>query len=246
MKPKLLLLLLFLLMHLGSYAGGRELNCGPDTTKHHQKKTPPKPPTLKQLQILNKRHKHWFDDCIFTDQYTVEQRLNKFPFSKAYKILAVSYRGGAEPNTNIIFDTIKADTVKPAQTLNYKELQQRKGLVIIKDSLDYSTLIEVKTLNKNQIIRLSNIIFNTDFKKTDGVNLVGRGACFEPRNSFIFLNKKGKVIHHLDICFHCHNYESDTDKLDIGTVCSQKFDMLRRYFINVGVTYGTKRDVSGY
>ncbi|MBB6108882.1 hypothetical protein SAMN05421821_103116 [Mucilaginibacter lappiensis] len=240
MKPKLLLLL-FLLMYLGSYADSRELSCGLDTINHRQKKIISKQLTLKQLQILNKRHKIWFDDCVFTSQYTIEQRLKKYPFSKAHKILAVSYWGGAEPNP-----VISLDTIKPTQTLSYKELQQQKGLVIIKDSLDYSTLIEVKTLDKNQIIRLTNIIFNTDFKKTDGANLMEHGACFEPRNSFIFLNKKGKVIHHLDICFHCHNYESDAYKLDIGTVCTQKYDMLRMFFISVGVIYGTNKDVSGY
>ncbi|MEZ2338240.1 hypothetical protein AB6735_21505 [Mucilaginibacter sp. RCC_168] len=238
MKPKLLLVV-FLLICLSGYAESKELICGRDTIKRYHKKILSKPLTLKQLQILNKRHKPWFDDCTFTDQYTVEQRLKKYPFSGAYKILAVSYRGGAEPNTEISFDTLK-----PVQKLSHKELQLRNGLVIIKDSLDYSTVIETKTLTKNQIIRLTNIIYNTDFKKIDRANLMGRGACFEPRNSFIFLNKNGKVVHRLDICFHCHNYESDTNKLDIGTVCSQKYDILRKFFISIGVIYGTNKNMA--
>ena len=236
MKPKLLLLLL-LLIHPGSYAGSRELSCGLDTVKHYQKNTTPKPKTLKQYQRLKKQHKPWFDDCTFTDQYTVEQRLKKYPFAGAYKILAVSYRGGGEPNAEIV------DSLKPVQKLSHKELQLRQGLVIIKDSLDYSTVIETKNLTKNQIIRLTNIIFNTDFKKNDWINLVHNGACYEPRNSFIFLNKKGKVINHLDICFHCHNYESGNNRLDIGAECKQKYDMLREFFISLGVIYGTNNNI---
>jgi hypothetical protein len=237
MKPKLLFLLLFLLMHLGSYADSKCFAFAADTVKHYQKNTTPQPKTLKQYRLLKKQHKLWFDDCTFTDQYTIEQRLKKYPFSRAYKILAVSYRGGGEPNTEIL------DTLKPVQKLSHKEIQLRKGLVIIKDSLDYSTVIETKTLTKSQIIRLTNVIFNTDFKKNDWVNPVHNGACFEPRNSFIFLNKKGKVIHHLDICFHCHHYESDTNKLDIGAECKQKFDMIREFFISVGVIYGTNKNM---
>jgi len=32
----------------------------------------------------------------------------------------------------------------------------------------------------------------------------------------------------------------------MNKLCTQKFDMLRKYFISVGVIYGTKKDVSGY
>ena len=48
----------------------------------HKKLTP-----LEELA----QHKESYDYCAFTNKYTAQQRLKLYPFSKATKILAVSY-----------------------------------------------------------------------------------------------------------------------------------------------------------
>lgn len=236
MKPKVITLL-FLLMYLGSYAGGRDLSCGADTGKHHQK-IPSKPLTLRQLQILNKRHKPWFDDCTFTDQYTIEQRLKKHPFSKAVKVLAVSYRSLDEPEGPAVQDSLE----KGLLSAEAKKL--RGGLHIVKDSLDYSTLQEFKQLNQDQINQLTNLIYNTNYKKID-FNSTGGASCYNPRNAIIFFDEKGKVYDYLEICFACQHSASKSKRLNVGVLCAQKYDMLRKYFINVGVNYGTVKNMHG-
>jgi len=235
MKPKLITLL-FLLIHLGSYASIRELSCELDTAKHHRKKTTPKPLTSKQFELLSKRHKDWFDDCVFTSRYTVDQRLKKYPFSKAVKVLAVSYRCLNVPEDQAVQDSLEKGL------LSAEEKKLRGGLHIVKDSLDYSTLQEFKQLNQDQINQLTNLIYNTNYKKI-GFNSTGGASCYNPRNAIIFFDEKGKVYDYLEICFACQHYASKSDRLDVGVVCTQKYDMLRKYFISVGVTYGTIKNM---
>jgi hypothetical protein len=237
MKPKLLFCL-FLLMGLSynSYAGTFTAD-----TSRHIKKTGPRHKKI-IYQIVHSRssvkgYQPWFDDCVFTNKYATAQRLKMYPYSKAAKILAVSFDGAGQPNQLIVLDT---DTSKIAKKLTTQEIQRQKGLVIIGDSLDYSTLIEVKTLGINEINKLTNIIYNTDYKKTlPNTGAMGH-SCYEPRNGIIFLNKKGKVIDYLEICFECKQYKSKYDKLDVGEYCTQKFDMLRKFFLSVDIKYGTK------
>lgn len=184
-----------------------------------------------------KGYKKAFDDCSFTNQYYAAARLKKYPYATAYKIMAVSYYGGGEPNTEIRLDN------KPVRKLTYKQKQHYKGLVITNKQLDYSTLIETKTLNPQQIEELTNLLFNYEFTGLKGYTFTGTAACFYPRNSIIFFDKEGKIFDHLDICFNCHRYDSASGKLDVGTECAQKFDMLAKFFIKAGVRYGSDKTV---
>jgi hypothetical protein len=237
MKPKLLYPLL-LIIFLACYSSNSCFAIARDTVMHARKTKKQKSPDISRLQQFEKKWKPSYDNCTFTNQYTIAQRLKKYPFSKAVKILAVSYYGGAEPNPIINLDS-------PNDTLLKKEDPHTKGLVIINDSLDSSTLIEIKTLNRSQIIRLTNILFNTDFRKRSNYHLAENATCFEPRNSILFLDKKGKIIDHLDVCFACKNSSSNKkDKMSIGIECTQKYDLLRKYFIEVGVKYGTYPDTN--
>src|ERR1700712_5650092 len=49
------------------------------------------PEIAKQWFYLQKRHKDYYDDCIFTKKYSVQHRLKQYPFVKASSIIAVSY-----------------------------------------------------------------------------------------------------------------------------------------------------------
>src|ERR1700694_2119122 len=62
--------------------------------KHHLRADRPKP-------WLTDNEFHYLD-CVFTHKYSIAQRLRKYPFSKAVKILAISYNGGMEPNVDVV------------------------------------------------------------------------------------------------------------------------------------------------
>lgn len=231
MKPKLLSCLFLLIgLHCYSHAG----TSAADTSRlvKHKNQYSKLAAEYHKRDELYKRWKPEYDNCTFTYQYTIAQRLKKYPYSKAAKILAVSYLYYLEPDPSQF-----SDTLHPTKTFTYKEKQQQKGLVIIKNKLDYSTLLEYKILNQDQINQLTNIIFNTDYQKKMGYITSHLRSCFEPRNSLIFLNKKGKVIDHIDICFHCHDYSSQSNNIGIGIICNQKYDILKRFFISAGIKY---------
>ncbi|HTD98857.1 MAG TPA: hypothetical protein VK668_06200 [Mucilaginibacter sp.] len=202
-----------------------------DTIKHKKKNIHRL--NSRELRAAEARHKDYFDDCVFINRYTIAQRLKKYPYSKAVKILAVShpylYDNFGIPDLTI--DTGK-NRIKPIT-------KDTSGLIIYKDKLDYSNLIEVKQLTIKQINRLTNIVFNTDYKVHDYYSTSRGFGCFDPHNALIFLDKNGKVFDYLEICFECQNIESKTERITLGTSCNQKYELLRKYFVSLGIKYGT-------
>ncbi|GAA3972741.1 hypothetical protein [Mucilaginibacter dorajii] len=229
MKPKLFSCL-FLFLNLSCYAVNNSINNRPDTTNKIIKsnlKVKHREPGVSYSRESFEGYKPWFDNCVFTNKYTIQQRLKMYPYSKAVKVLAVSYAG----------NEVSAPSYKGHIT-GKKAL----GLVIHQNQLDYSTLIEHKVMDFAAINRLTEIIFNTDYKvQLKDFATMGH-TCYEPHNAFIFLNKEGKVIDFLEICFECKQYRSMHNKLTVGEYCTQKFDMLKRCFIDQGVNYGTLKD----
>lgn len=167
--------------------------------------------------------KEEYSNCAFYNKYTAKQRLAKYPFSKAAKVLAVSYKYrsvGREPEDK-------------------KDDSPKRGLYVNNGVLDTTTLIEIKQLSKKQINELTSLIFNTDYKKKDETHFESLGKCFEPRNAFIFLSANYQVLDYIEICFTCNQNQSSSNKFDIGVLCTQKYQMFSDYFKNVGVIYGT-------
>jgi len=181
------------------------------------------PPPLSSAEIA-------FSDCIFTSKYSLSQRLKRYPFSKAVKILAVSYplQEMYEP----IYDVAGKNIMPYIDTL-------KSGLHITDGILNPSSLVETIALNKLQISRLTNIIFNATYK-CPGIDVTDFGAqCFNPRNALIFYDKNGKVFDYLVICFECLRAESPKGDITVGTLCNQKYDLLKKFFIDAGINYGT-------
>ena len=236
MKLKLIVLLSILTTPHGYLAGNNMW--GIDTTKHQatslKKSLLPFPP--KSPEEAKQIFKPWYNGCTFTNRYSVKKRLQKYPFSKAAKILAISYHSLEIPSPK------KSDSLAPG-FMSPKNILLRGGFKITADTLDLSTILECKTLDKPQISQLTNIIFNINFKHT-GNNITGGASCYEPRNAFIFINKKGKVYDYLEICFACQHYSSKSDKLGVGAECTQKYEVLRRYFKSLGIKFGIKKNMT--
>ena len=174
-----------------------------------------------------------YSDCRFVNKYSLAQRLKHYPFSKNVKILAVSYPCQNRPNAYIHID---GDTSKPKPDTDYLKY----NLHIKNGVLDKTSLIEIKTISSRQINYLTKLIYNTDFKKkSDTEPAYSNGGCFNPRNALLFFDSSGKIFDYIEICFECQVEESKSQKIFIGVDCNQRFDLLKQFFIDAGVNYGT-------
>lgn len=120
----------------------------------------------------------------------------------------------------------------------------RNNYPIRRDSLLIDSLIEVKTLTKNQIIKLTDILYNNFYKASPNYGVSAQ--CFFPRNAILFIDRAGKLIEYINICFHCGNYGSSTDKIWLGDDCEQKMDKLRKFFVAAGLFFGTDPEIDQY
>lgn len=231
-----LLLYLLLFICVNSYASNKNQLLR-DTTRQHQikrVKKSPYPPLPRSPEEAERLYKPWYSDCAFTNEYSINKRLKKYPFSRAGKILAISYH---------LFDwsaSVKNDSLKALNILPKDKLLQG-GFSIKNDTLDHSTLIECIALTNDQIRRLAVILYNIGFKKT-GYNIVGGASCYEPRNALIFVDKQGKAYDYLAICFACQHYGSKLDRLNVGIDCTQKYEILRKFFKDIGIEFGTRKN----
>ncbi|MCC8407346.1 hypothetical protein LJ707_00270 [Mucilaginibacter sp. UR6-1] len=173
--------------------------------------------------------KKYYDDCRFTNKYSVAQRRKFYPYSKATKILAVSYE--IPVNLPIVIDSTDIDT-------NAKYADIHTGLFVKNGILDHTTLREEKVLTRSQIDSLTSIFYNYRTKVKHDYAFLGY-SCFNPRNALVFIDKKGKVFDYLEICFECKNGRSQSEKFGTGTYCTQKYEILRRYFAGLGFKTGT-------
>ncbi|NCD69012.1 hypothetical protein [Mucilaginibacter agri] len=187
----------------------------------------------KQRFDRQKRHKDYYDDCVFTKQYSIRQRLKKYPFVKTSVVVAVSYHAEMPEPSTYVDNNGKVTSVDSAW------VRPLAGLHIKNGKIDTKTLTEFVALNKQQIDALTNIIYNTDFRINKDFNMISQGSCFEPRNALIFLDKNGNAFDYIEICFQCKDSKSFSQKLNIGTPCTQKYDILKKYFIRLDIKTGT-------
>lgn len=120
------------------------------------------------------------------------------------------------------------------QLVSFKE----NKLPIENDTVCYSKLYEVKTLTLQQIDSLTNIMYNIGFGGT--ILLIEKMNCYNPRNAILFIDKDGKAFEFIEICFECEQTVNSSDKIDFGEVCNEKFNLLKKQFLNAGIIYGTK------
>ncbi|GAA4911386.1 hypothetical protein [Mucilaginibacter defluvii] len=186
--------------------------------------------TLEQLNNWRPEH----DDCLLRNRYTLTKRLGMYPFDKAAKVLAISYHYYNNVDADINYDTPDSVSHKPKT----KKETTGNGIRIVNGVLDTTHLVEIKKLTSKQIDKLTDLLYNTGYK-VEGLNEFSEGGCFSPRNAFVFINKQGKIYDCLEICFECNNYASQSDKISIGDICTQKYELLKKYFISLGIKTGT-------
>jgi hypothetical protein len=97
---------------------------------------------------------------------------------------------------------------------------------------------EYKDLSSAGIDSLTDILYNVGYTPVKGEIMGSTGpSCYEPQNAILFYDAKGKVTNYIELCFHCHRYLYSSSQTRAIDYCSQKFDMLKRYFSYQGINF---------
>jgi len=151
--------------------------------------------------------------CFFSNRYTAAQRKHIFPFNKAVNVVLVSF---------------KEDHLIPVKNKS------------ITDSL----VLERTTLSVKQTDSLTNILYNigyTPVRAKYRYLFFDAYQCYEPRNGIVFIDAAGDAFAYIEICFQCHGTRTSSKAVKLGEFCSTKFELLKAFFLQTGITYGTEK-----
>lgn len=151
--------------------------------------------------------------CIYKNKISKNNRLKIFPFNKAYKVQLVSF--------------VKPDSVQ------FTYLLPMKGKLV-----NYSRLKEVITLDSIQINSLTDILYNYGYK---GIfySFVENQCLYYPENAILFFDKKDSVFAFMEFYFGGEGYRLSEKRISLGDLCTEKYDLIKRFFIKNGIGTGT-------
>ncbi|PYF74055.1 DMP19 family protein [Pedobacter nutrimenti] len=150
------------------------------------------------------------NECFNTSKYKPIQRLAIYPFNKVSSIKLISF---------------KEDDLIPVH----------------KKRIDNSKVLESCTLNTVQTNELTEILYNIGYNPDIKpiLRLLSNYKCYEPRNGILFLDAAGKAFEFIEICFECHRTRASSKKVVQGIFCEDKFSLLKNFFQQAGIQYGT-------
>lgn len=154
--------------------------------------------------------------CMQCADLPLSKRMKLYPFNAATKIQMISW-GERVDTTYGEFDSYQYSFAKK------------------NDTVCYSKCKEIITLNKKQIDQLSFLMYNIGMKDTKAGLSVN--SCYNPRNAIIFLDKKGKILEYIELCFECQQVRFSKNA-NLGLRCAQKLDLLKALFRKVGIKHG--------
>lgn len=153
--------------------------------------------------------------CLKTDLLSVVERNKKYPFNKATRIELISFT-----DTGAVLSI-------PIPVKNGR--------------LDQSKIVDQKILHTKQINKLTDILFNvgrTPIPNLKYAEYIGSG-CYEPRNGIVFVDSNERVFAYIEICFECQQHRFSSRRIKPWDDCEQKHDMLRHFFADQGIKFGT-------
>ena len=158
-------------------------------------------------------------NCVRTNKLSFKKRVLNYPYNITSQIKIISYKNKGEG-------------------VEGEDLQKYLDLIIShKDSLNESNFDEIQILNTQQIERLTDIVYNYGFKEE--VNIIVVKGCYMPRNAILFYDNENNLNGFLEICFECNNYRSSNKEITIGELCTQKMQLMKDFFKDCGIKYGT-------
>lgn len=144
-----------------------------------------------------------------------------FPYNKTEIIKLVSFTYNY-PKAN------ESDTAEMKIQAYEPETPRTNG------QIDMTKMFEVKTLDAQGEETLMKILMNYDHQDTNEVVF-----CYEPRNGIVFMDKDQRIIGYIEMCFECLKFKSEPSTITICTLFPDEFKMLKRFFREAGIMYGT-------
>jgi hypothetical protein len=183
--------------------------------------------------------------CVLGNKYSLEQRKIMFPFNKAKKIVAISYKNYEMFSETEGIDTLIDSNGKPfpvpkkISACDNKNVIERWKIKGSNDFIAYYCAIEKVEFNTSQIDTLSNILLNFELDKQP--YQLFKPGCYTPRNSILFFDEKEEIIAVVEVCFECmqikFSYEKEGENL-IDCNCNERRESLKSLFVNSGIKYG--------
>jgi hypothetical protein len=185
--------------------------------------------TEKDIQLS-----HRYSMCLDKNTYTSTQRLGFFPFNKAVKIKLISYNNATQ-NSPIIIDGESPKAIPAEDTMAvFTPMAPNKYHV------NYHRVIEPYDLTPDGIDSLTDILLNVGFLSKKAYNYPDVTCnCYMPQDAILFIDRKGNTVQYIEFCFDCEHYNYSSSKIKLGEFCTQKFGILKAFFRNHGLKYGT-------
>ncbi len=161
---------------------------------------------------------------------SLNNRISKFPFSKAAQIKIISYnisfRGYHIP------DPPKLDSASLKKY--YENIKKPIVLSNLMENNDNKGVQQSKILTLTEISELSHILYNT-CGKYYLKNRMGN-KCFFPRNAILFYDENNQIFAYLDICFECSGIEFFPEGISESIdTCEFIYPELKNFFKNKGL-----------
>jgi hypothetical protein len=164
------------------------------------------------------------NNCKKNKNNTIADFNKNFPLNATQKILLVSFE---------YFIALKIDP-KTGEYIG----KNKEGIPIINNKVIYEDLKEFKIFNPEELQKLFNILYNYGVDHSKNLIYENSTSCYSPRNAIIFLNEKNEIVEFIEICFSCSR-TFVLKKTQFGEFCEGKLDLIKSFFIEKGIQYGT-------
>ncbi len=201
--------------------------------KKQKTPAPIMPPSKADYAVLEKRMV-----CMYRNKYSPVKRLKFFPFNRYKTVMLISFEPPDISAEIVYTDTSKIPINTPIKEEVYHALLEKR------QKLDSTRLKERKILSASEVNKLTNVLYNFGYTSTKSYKglLIAESdgyRCYEPRNAIVFLDKDGLIAEYIEICFECHRRKESSEKIKMGEFCEDKYDLIRKYFRDTGIKYGT-------
>lgn len=151
--------------------------------------------------------------CVQKNHLSLSARMQKYPFNIASQVQMVGYDG----------------LIRMCADSFYVAMEGPYGYIDV-------PIKERRMLTASQVDSLTNILYNYGYAYKPKVYRTIE--CYDPHNAIVFLDKNGKPLAFMELCFECKNTTQSDEKISLGDMCDQKLDMLKQLFRQVGIKRG--------
>ncbi|MDJ1481979.1 hypothetical protein QNI16_15870 [Cytophagaceae bacterium YF14B1] len=179
--------------------------------------------------------------CQYTHRYSIKERRRFYPFNKVKRIEVISFENEENEISEETEQSLPEIEYIPAKPdINNDSVIEIRTEPIYKIKTDSLPVKVNRTrdsliLSDSQINKLTDILYNYSYHNGRVMQTIS--LCYTPRHKIVFYNVQNKAFAFIELCFECQN-EEHSPKVQLGDFCSEKWDLLKNFFREIGITYG--------